>query len=219
MTLIIPASAIEGVARDMLNVDDLEITLLQRGLGLTGTYRRAGVPLSVAITLVDQSYVEGEPIGRIIMRLENSDVELSGGLVRRLVSAIVIAVVRGLFGDAVLLSPLTTVDGVTVDDDIITCDLSGMDRIGRALAFEVAGYRLMDLFTVNDIVFEPGQVRVQVTGSAGAQRLSSLLGGVKNAATEKGENSKGAAPAAKWLLGKASDLIGRLAEHEDRKKD
>ena len=162
--VVVPTSAIFDAVRELagddLSVDALELT--DRAIRIAGTAKRAGIPFDLELAGTEQAYDPGLPIGTLSVRVEEAHVRSGGGPIRRLFTAVVLAVLRAVYGPEMALRPIGVIRGVQTDGDRLSCNLAEVEPVTAALDRRILGLRVGDLFVVANVMFTEGAVEVHL---------------------------------------------------------
>lgn len=160
-------------------VRDVEVVLDEGSLSVSGRYVRLRVEIDFHIRATDLTFVPLPQPG--VLSMELGEVEVGGGDIplRRLLSMIVLAILRFIYGDRLVRDQLEEVRGVTLEDRLFTCRLAELPQVSEVVERRLLGVRLGDLMQVTDILFVPGSVEVGLSVAEALEKAARMVDPMK----------------------------------------
>jgi hypothetical protein len=185
-SMVIPTEVIELGASMVVGSDvrNLKLTFSYSAVKASFDVKRWPATLHVTVVGSNQRYVARAPIGDVVMDVE-ADHELGGGVLARIFGAILVAIVKGLFGPDFALRPLSQVSAITIDGKQLTCHLDQLQGVagflatGLGLVAGMGSIGSVGIIEFEDVVFVDGGVRVVAKLGSGLSKLHALAAAAK----------------------------------------
>jgi hypothetical protein len=175
--LRVPESTIARSIKDSLRgrLREVEVTIDERRVEIVGRYKKLGVELDARIIGRDQAFTPTPPPGVITMNVEYAGIDAGGVVLKRVLSLVILAVLRFIYGEKILEDQLGVVEGVTLEGDVLTLRLADIPQVREVIERSVFGVRFGDLIQVTDIRFARGFVEVHLSAAEVLRRAALML--------------------------------------------
>ena len=165
--LRVPESTIAHSIKETMGgrLSEAEVTIEERGLEIVGRYKRLGVELDARIIARDVAYEPTPQPGVLTMDVDSAGIDAGGLVIRRVLSLVILAVLKFIYGPKILEDQLEGLEGVVYEGGKLTFRLAEIPQVRDVIERSVFGVRFGDLIQVTDIRFASGHVVVHISAA------------------------------------------------------
>ncbi|MFH1811876.1 MAG: hypothetical protein ABIJ09_24270 [Pseudomonadota bacterium] len=179
--LAIPEKTLQRHARSSIadDLDNVNLRLDQDTIVLEGKPRRMlGSLMKVRVTGSNCRFSKTGCMG--VLKIDvDPKLEADGGFVRRIMGALVLAILKALFPDieAETLENLDT-SGIDYKNGVVTCHIDKLEQTRKLIDRTVLGQRVGDLFAIKNLKVSPGSLELDLE-TRGPLKLVAAMAGKK----------------------------------------
>lgn len=175
--LRVPESTIAHSIKETMRgrLSEVEVTIEERRLEIVGRYKRLGVELDARIVGREQTFEPTPQPGVLTMEVDSAGIDAGGLVIRRILSLVILAVLKFIYGPRIIEDQLDGLEGVVFDGKTLVFKLAEIQQIREVVERSVFGVRFGDLIQVTDIRFAPGHVEVHLSAAEVLRKAALML--------------------------------------------
>ncbi len=161
-TLVVPSSAVQAGLEASLGerVTDVQLDLSDGCLDVRFLVENKWPSKTVHIRMTDLAYAAGPGLLGTLEVTTELSVKGAGTWASRIIGGLVLGMLKWVHGDAIVLGAIGKLPGVTVEGNVVRCQLEEMPRIKQAISAQRGGIALSKLARIVDIRFVDGGVKL-----------------------------------------------------------